>query len=107
MRDLLRSVNPPMPSPGDADVRLVCEDPREARVPALRHPCRVARGGFLFSVVVNVEMVGLEEAELEAVVMHLVPPEVLRVRAACRRKEREQRHDGYRAVPNHGHPWDR
>ncbi|TML11210.1 MAG: hypothetical protein E6G39_14535 [Actinobacteria bacterium] len=56
----------------------VVEQLRVARVPALRHPRRLPRDLFLFRVVINIEMLGAKRPELEASVLNLVPPEILR-----------------------------
>ncbi len=50
-----------------------------ALVPALGHPSGVADGLLGLGVVVDLEVLGLERPELEAVVLHLVAPEVLRL----------------------------
>ena len=62
-------------------LQLMIEQLGQARVPALgharRHPGRV----FLFRVVVDVEVVGLQDLEVEVLVLNLVPAEVA---ALCR-----------------------
>ena len=58
-------------------VELVLQDGREAVVPALGHPRHVARGLVHALVVVDVEVLGLEDPEVEVVVADLVAAEVL------------------------------
>ena len=77
----------------------------EARIPAFRHSRGVPRGRFFLRVVINVEVFGLEQPEVETVVMNLVATEVLRLRAARRTKQRHHTDDCRRRVPDHGHPW--
>ncbi len=77
---------------------------REARVPALRHARRVAGRVLFFGVVVDVEVFGLKNPEIEAVVADLVAAEVLGFGRSGTGKDRNQTDDGRRA-PHHGHPW--
>src|SRR5262249_46506120 len=64
-----------------AGLHFVTEELRVARVPALGHP-RHARGRLAFFLVeVDVEVIGLQDLELEILVLDLVPAEVLRLSA--------------------------
>ena len=60
-------------------VERVVERPREARVPALRLPSDVVHDVRFTVVVVDVEVLGLEDLEIEVLPLDLVAPEVLRV----------------------------
>ena len=84
---------------------LVIEQLREARVPALGHPRRLPRDLFLFRVVIDVEVLGVKRAELEAAVLNLVPAEVLRPRRGWQKQQgrRGETHE-YRRAPEHGAP---
>ena len=60
-------------------IERVVEDARETGVPAFCQARRMACRGLFLSVVIDVEMLGLENAEIEAVVADLVPAEILRL----------------------------
>ncbi len=59
-----------------ASAQLVVEQLRQPRVPPLGHPGRHARRLFLFGVVVDVKVIGLQNFEVELAVLHLVAAEV-------------------------------
>ncbi len=74
---------------------IVVEQPRQPRVPPLGHEGGVLDRQLLLGVVVDVEVLGLEHFELEVLVLHLVPAEVLRVRRIGHRRQppaEERRH---------------
>src|SRR5882672_5421299 len=83
----------------------VVEQLRVARVPALGHARGLPGDLFLFGVVVDVEVFGLQRPELEPSVLHLVAPEVLRVRRPRNQEKgrRRETHEYCRA-PEHGAP---
>ena len=58
--------------------QLVLQHLRQPRVPALGHPRRDPHRRFFFRVVVDVEVLGGEHLEIEALVLDLVAAEVLR-----------------------------
>ena len=60
--------------------QLVLEQPRQSRVPPLGHSRGEPHRGFFFRVVVNVEVLGGEDLEVKALVLHLVAAEILRAR---------------------------
>jgi hypothetical protein len=67
---------------GEEDQRLllaelVVEHSRQSRVRALGHPGGGHRALFLFRIVVDKEVLGLEHAPLEMLVLNLVQPEIL------------------------------
>ncbi len=59
--------------------QLVVEDARQPGVPPFRHPCCMDCGGFLRRIEVDVEVLGLEHPEVEALVLDFVSAEVLGV----------------------------
>jgi hypothetical protein len=85
-------------------VEAVIEQRGEARVPPLRHARCVPRRRFLLGVVIDVEVLGPEHTEVEAVVLDLVASEVLRIRRRGCEQHRRERQTDHR--PWHGHPWD-
>ncbi len=56
---------------------LVVEHARESRVRPLGHPGRGHRALFLFRIVVDEEVLGLEHAPVEVLVLHLIQTEIL------------------------------
>jgi hypothetical protein len=76
-----------------AVLHLVAEQGAVARVPTLAHPSDLLRRQLLLGVVINVEMIGLEDLELQVVPLHRVPPEVLGVGGRGER-EGEDRDEG-------------
>src|SRR5258705_8835870 len=83
----------------------VVEQLRVARVPALGHARGLPGDLFLFGVVVDVEVLGLQRPELEPPVLHLVAPEVLRVRRPRNHWQRRRRETyEYCRAPEHGAP---
>ena len=68
---------------------------------AMRAAWRVAC--FFLGVVIDVEVLGLQDAEIEAVVVDLVAAEVLRFGGAGGGDKRNQTHHD-RHERNHGHP---
>ena len=83
--------------------KCVLEDTREACVPPFGHACSMAHGLFFLRVVVDVEMLGLDDAEVELVVADFVTSEVLSVGGSRRCEGRYERHE-YQRAPNHGAP---
>ena len=61
-----------------AAIEPMIERNRQPVVPALGHPGRLHRRLAFFGVVVDVEMRRFEYAEVEAIVLNFVAPEVLR-----------------------------
>jgi hypothetical protein len=61
-----------------AAAQRVIEQLGQARVPALGHARRQRHAGFFLRVVVDVEVLGLQDLEVEGLVLHLVLAEVLR-----------------------------
>ena len=61
---------------GLAPSQLVREQAGNPPVPPLRHSRGYARGGFFLRVVIDVEMIGLKDLEVELVVLDLVLAEV-------------------------------
>ena len=82
----------------------VVEEVRKTRVPALGHARGVARRLLFLGVVVDVEVLGLQYAEVQPVVVDLVAPEILRLRRPCYHERRAERHGDHGAPHNHGHP---
>ena len=74
-----------------AALKLVVQDAGEARVPPLRHACCVERRRALGRIVIDLEVIGLDDLEVEGPVLDLVLPEVLR-RQRRRARERQRRH---------------
>jgi hypothetical protein len=64
---------------GLAAAELMLEEPRQPRVPALRHPRGDLRAPFLARVEVDVEVLRLEHLEIEMVILNLVLAEILRL----------------------------
>ena len=64
---------------------------RQPRVPPLRHAADVVHDVGFFVVVVDVEVLGLEDLEVELLPLHFVPPEVLRLR--CRHQGESEGED--------------
>ena len=60
--------------------QLVLQQPGQPRVPPLGHSRGKPHRGFFFRVVVDVEVLGREHLEVEALVLDLVPAEILRAR---------------------------
>src|SRR5207249_1876376 len=58
---------------------VVGEHLRQPRVPSLRHPRRLLRRRALLGIVVDVEVSGLEDLEVEGSIQNLVAPEILGV----------------------------
>ena len=81
---------------GFRSLELVVQDRREPGVGALRHPGGVERGLPLHGVEVDVEVLGLDDLEVERLVLDLVLAEVLGRQRAPGRQSSEQR--GRRAV---------
>jgi hypothetical protein len=65
----------------------VIENARQTVVPPLRHPRRNLGGAAFLGVVVHVEVRRLQNRELETVVLHFVPTEILRV--GCDRRQQQ------------------
>src|SRR5260221_2658779 len=74
-----------------ATLELVVQDARQARVAALRHPRGVEGGGALFGIVVDLEVLGLDDFEVEGAVLDLVLPELRREGTSAQRRERPNR----------------
>src|SRR5829696_6663654 len=72
--------------------QLVLQELGQAGVPALGHSRGEADSGLFFRIVVNVEMLGREHLEIEALVLDLVPPEILRARRHGRAKYEDDGH---------------
>jgi hypothetical protein len=66
---------------------VVHEHGRQPRVPALGELRRHARGALLARVVIDIEVLGRENAEIEVGVLDLVTAEILRARL-----ERDEQH---------------
>ena len=60
-----------------APPELVLEKLGQALVPPLGHTGRLLCGRLHLRIVVDIKMLGLEHLEVEAVVLHLVLPEIL------------------------------
>jgi hypothetical protein len=56
---------------------LVIQEARHAGVPAFGHARRVLHGLLFFGIIVNVEMRGFENFEIEAFVLHFVAAKIL------------------------------
>ena len=65
------------------------EELGEVLVRSLRHARRLERRGALARVVIDVEVLGLEDAPVEGVVLHLVLAELSARRGAGATRERE------------------
>ena len=77
----------------------VTEHAREVIVPAFGHPPGLIDGFLLGRVVIDVEVRGLQDAEVETAILHLVLAEVLRL-GAVGQQERE-RHEERQAKGTH------
>ena len=64
---------------GLASGQVVVEQAGESRVPALRHERGVLYGDLFLRVEVDIEVLGLEHLEIQALILHLVLTEVLRL----------------------------
>jgi hypothetical protein len=62
-----------------ARAEVVVQQARQTGIPPLRHEYQVLDGDILFRVVVDVEVLGLQDLEVEALILDLVLPEVLRM----------------------------
>ena len=80
-----------------AAVQLVLQELRQARVPPLSHPRGDADGGFLFWVVVDVEVLAREHLEVEALILDLVAAKVLRSSRDGRTQQNGRNQDSGRA----------
>ena len=69
--------------------QLMIEQLREARVPALGHPRRHLRRRLFLRVVVDVEVVGLQDLEVEFPVLNLVAAEVAALGKGSRRQPQQ------------------
>ncbi len=87
---------------GLALVELEAEDPGEARVRALGHPGGVERGAALARVVVDVEVGGPQDAEVEDLVLELVAPELGGGGGREKQKQGGGQLDGPRCAPEAG-----
>ncbi len=80
------------------------QHPRQTGIPPLSHARGVERRGAFGRVVVHLEVLGLDDAEVEVLVLDLVLPEVLR-----QERRHPEQHEGCRdpADASHGpHPFD-
>src|SRR4029079_9105688 len=78
-----------------AVLHLVAEQGAVASVPTIAHASDLLRRQLLFGVVIDVEMIGLEDLELQPVPLHGVAPEVLgaRVRGDGEDEDGDERKD--------------
>jgi hypothetical protein len=73
---------------------LVVQNLGEACIPALGHAGSIHRRHPLLLVVVDVEMLGLDDLEIERAVLDLVPPEVLSGHQTRREQQEQQSRGG-------------
>ena len=89
---------------GLAALELMVQHPRQPGVPPLGDARAVQCRRPLGRIVIDFEVLGLDDVEVEGLVLHLVLPEVLR-HERRRAEQRERRHDPTDASHDH-HPFD-
>src|SRR2546421_433317 len=83
---------------------LMMQYPRQPGVPPLGDARAIERGRPLGRIVIDFEVLGLDDVEVEGLVLHLVLAEVLRLERR-RAEQRERRHDPAHASHDR-HPFD-